>query len=67
MNFFCMIEMTETLIVIDVVCEVSKSLGTPSKVILLFPFWHCTTQGQVIKGFDFWLRVFHHLLDRHFG
>jgi len=32
--------MTEIRIVIDVVCEVSKSLETPSNVILRLPFWH---------------------------
>jgi len=33
-NVFCIVETTEILIVIDVVCEVSKSLETPSNVIL---------------------------------
>jgi len=34
LNVFCIFEMTEILIVIDVVCEVGKSLETPSNVIL---------------------------------
>jgi hypothetical protein len=33
-NPFCIVETTELLIIIDVVCEVSKSLETPSKAIL---------------------------------
>jgi len=33
-NVFCIIEMTEILIMIDVVCEVGNSLETPSDVIL---------------------------------
>jgi len=33
-NVFCLVETTEILIVIDVVCEVGKSLETPSNVIL---------------------------------
>jgi hypothetical protein len=33
-NVFCIVEMTEILIVIDVVCKVGKSLETPSNVIL---------------------------------
>jgi len=33
-NVFCIVETTEILIVIDVVCEVGKSLETPSNVIL---------------------------------
>jgi len=64
---FCIVETTDVLIVIDVVCEVGKSLETLSDVILLHPFWHCTPLGQVIKGLDFWSRVFHHSLDRRFG
>jgi hypothetical protein len=66
-NVFCIVEMTEILIIIDVVCEVGNSLETPSNVILSLPFWHCTPLGQVIKGLDFWSRVFHHSLDRGFG
>jgi len=60
LNVFCIVETTEILIVIDVVCEGGKSLQTPSNVILSLPFSHCTPLGQVIKGLDFWLRVFHH-------
>jgi len=33
-NVFCIVQMTEILIMIDVVCEVGKSLETPSNVIL---------------------------------
>jgi len=33
-NVLCIVEMTEILIVIDIVCEVGKSLETPSNVIL---------------------------------
>jgi len=33
-NVFCIVEPTEILILIDVVCEVSKALETPSNVIL---------------------------------
>jgi len=33
-NVFCMVETTEILIVINLVCEVGKSLETPSNVIL---------------------------------
>jgi len=66
-NSFCIVEATEILMVIDVVCEVGKSLETPSNVILQLPFWHCTPLGQVIKGLDLWLRVVHHSLDGRFG
>ena len=34
LNVFCTVEMTEILIVIDVVCEVGKPLEIPSNVIL---------------------------------
>jgi len=34
LNVVCTIEMTEVLIVIDIVCEVGKSLETPSNLIL---------------------------------
>jgi len=33
-NVFCIVETTEILIVLDIVCEVGKSLETPSNVIL---------------------------------
>ena len=66
-NVFCIVEMTEKLVAINVDCEVGKSLETPSNVILYLPFWHCTPLGQVIKGLDFWSRVFHHSVDRHIG
>jgi hypothetical protein len=66
-NVFCLIETTEILIVINVVCEVGKSLETPCNVILWYHFWDSTPLGQVIKGLDFWLRVVHHSFDRLFG
>jgi len=37
-NVFCIVETTEILIVIDVVCEVGKSLETPSNVFCCSPF-----------------------------
>jgi len=33
-NVFCIVERTEILIVLDIVCKVNKSLDTPSNVIL---------------------------------
>jgi hypothetical protein len=59
--------MTEILVVIKAVCEVSKSLETPSNVILLLSFKHCKTLGQVIKGLEFWSRDIHQSVDQYFG
>ena len=52
-NVCCDNEMTQILILIDQVCEVSKSLETTSNVILKLPFWHCIPLSQVIKVLDF--------------
>jgi len=61
------IETTEMLIVIDVVCEGGKSLETPSNVIQLLSLICCTPLGQVIEGVDFRSWVVHHSLERHCG
>jgi len=66
-NVLSIVETTAILIVIDVVCEVGKSLETPSNVILQLPFWDCTPLSQAIKGLDFCLWVFRQLLDKRFG
>jgi len=65
-NILWIVETTKILIVIDIVCEVSKSLETPSNVILKLPIWHCTPLSQVIKGLDLWLHVLHHSPDRRY-
>jgi len=62
----CIIGMTEILIVIDVVCEVSKSLETPVNVILYLHCWNWAPLREVIKGLDFGLQVFVHSLHRLF-
>jgi hypothetical protein len=59
--------MTETLIMINIACEVGKSVETPSNVILSLPLWQCTPLCKVIKGLDFWSWVFHHSLDSRIG
>ena len=65
-SVFHIIEPTEMLVVIDIVCEICKSLESPSKVILQLHSWHCTPLGQVTKGLDLWSQVVHYLLDRQF-
>lgn len=62
-NVFCIVEMTELQIVINVVCEAGKSLETPHIVILQLPLWHCPPLGLVIEGLDFWKQVCQHVLD----
>jgi hypothetical protein len=52
---------------INIACEVGKSLETPSNVILSLPLWQCTPLCKVIKGLDFWSWVFHHSLDSRIG
>jgi hypothetical protein len=63
--------MTGKLIMIDIICEVGKSLEILCNVIPLLSFWHCTPLGEVIKSSNFWLRGFYHSVDwcigwRHF-
>jgi hypothetical protein len=57
LNVFCIVGMTEILIMVYVVCDVGKFVQTPSNVIASLPIWHCTRLGQVIKGLDFWSQV----------
>jgi hypothetical protein len=59
--------MTKILIVIPVVSKVGRSFKTPCDVVLWRSIWHCTPLGQVIKSYDFWLRVIEHQLNRRFG
>jgi len=66
-NVICIVDTTEILIVINVVNEVSNSLEITNNVILYLVFCHNTVPGQVIKGLDFRLWIFHHSLDRHYS
>jgi len=66
-NVFYIVGTTAILIMIDIFCEVCKSLETPNIMNLWLIFWNCTPLGQVIKGLDFWSRILYYSLDRHFG
>jgi hypothetical protein len=66
-NVFCIFATTEILILIDILCEVGKSLETSNNVILLISIWHGPPLDQVIKGLDLWSQVSHHSLHRHYS